>query len=128
MRNAMRRATLPAVMLSFTVLAACASSSPDGETVIEGPPPPRIRTGEGPVYVQEARSTPPKDMAPPRPRDPLGVLADVNRRSIRIPDPNDYVGTVYVVPTIPDIVYQVYMGEGQPTTIDLPPGETYRKV
>lgn len=124
----MRRPTLPAVMLSSTVLAACASSTPGGETVIEGPPPPQIQTVEVPVYVQQAISAPPKDIAPPRPRDPLKVLADVNRRSIRIPDPNDYVGTVYVVPTIPDIVYQVYMGEGQPTTIDLPPGETYRKV
>jgi type IV secretory pathway VirB9-like protein len=124
----MRRSVL-FLLLITTALAACSTpQSSGGETVIEGPQPPRIQTVEVPVYVQESKSSPPRETLPARPRDPLAVLADVNRRSIRIPDPNDYVGTVYVVPTVPDIVYQVYMGEGQPTTIDLPPNETYRKV
>jgi type IV secretion system protein VirB9 len=123
----MRRTNLLALLLSSTILAACASSSPGGETVIEGPQPPQIQTVEVPVYVQQEAFTPPVEKEP-KPRDPLKVLAEVNKRSIRIPNPNNYIGTVYVVPTVPNAVYQIYLGEGQPTSIELPPGESYRKV
>lgn len=118
------------ILLSSTaLLGACASgpSGGGGDTVIQGPPEPVTRTVEVPVYVEQLTSKPPVEKLEPK-QDPLKVLAEVNRRTVRIPDPNDYIGTIYAVPTVPNIVYQVYMAEGKPTTIDLPPGETYRKV
>jgi type IV secretory pathway VirB9-like protein len=118
------------LLSSTTLLGACAAGPSGGsinETVINGPPPPVIKTVDVPVFVHVPESNPPKDK-PPKKRDPLKVLAEVNSRSVVIPDPDDYIGATYVLPTIPNMLYQVYMAEGQLTTIDLPPGETYRKV
>jgi len=124
----MRRSMMVLLLSTTAVLGACATGpSVDGETVIQGPPEPVTRTVEVPVYVEQPTSKPPVEKPEPK-RDPLQVLAEVNRRTIRIPDPNDYIGTVYTIPTVPGIVYQVYMAEGKPTTIDLPPGEYYKKV
>jgi type IV secretory pathway VirB9-like protein len=122
----MKRSLMVLLLSSTTVLGACATGpSGSGETVIQGPPEPVTRTVEVPVYVQVPEANPPKDRKPVK-RDPLKVLAEVNQRSTRIPDPDDYIGATYSVPTIPGILYQVYMAEGQPTTIDLPPGQAYR--
>jgi type IV secretory pathway VirB9-like protein len=122
----MNRRLMILLLSSTTLLGACATGpSGDGETVIQGPPEPVTHTVEVPVYVQVPEANPPKDRAPVR-RDPLKVLAEVNSRSTRIPDPDDYIGATYSVPTIPGILYQIYMAEGQPTTIDLPPEELYR--
>lgn len=124
----MRRHLIALLLSSTTVLGACASGpSGDGATVIHGPQEPQIQKVEVPVYVEQPTSKPPFEK-PEKKRDPLQVLAEVNRKTIRIPDPNDYIGTVYAIPTVPNIVYQVYMAEGKPTTIDLPPGEFYKKV
>src|SRR3954447_23846085 len=123
----MNRHLMVLLLSSTAILGACAAGPSGGgnETVIQGPPEPVTRTVEVPVYVQVPEANPPKDKAPDR-RDPLKVLAEINQRSTRIPDPDDYIGATYSVPTIPGMLYQIYMAEGQPTTIDLPPGELYR--
>lgn len=116
------------LLLATMALAACSTTqSGSGETVIEGPAAPQVQGVAVPVLgVQEPFTAPVEKET--KPRDPLKVLADVNRNSIRVPNPNNYIGTVYVVPTVPNVVYQIYLGEGQPTSIELPPGESYRKV
>lgn len=122
----MNRGLMILLLSSTAILGACAAgpSGGGGETVIQGPPEPVTRTVEVPVYVHVPEANPPPDKVPVK-RDPLKVLSEVNQRSTRIPDPDDYIGAIYRVPTIPGILYQVYMAEGQPTTIDLPPGEPY---
>src|SRR4051794_34120656 len=106
----MRRHLMVLLLSSTALLGACASSGPsgDGDTVIQGPAEPQVERVEVPVYVEQPTSKPPVEKPEPK-RDPLKVLAEINRKTIRIPDPNDYVGTVYAIPTVPNIVYQVYM-------------------
>jgi type IV secretory pathway VirB9-like protein len=124
----MTRHLMILLLSSTAILGACAAGpSGSGETVINGPPEPIVKTVTEPVFVEVPEANPPKDKAPVK-RDPLKVLAEVNKRSIRVPDPDQYIGAVYSLPTIPNMLYQIYMAEGQLTTIDLPPGETHRKV
>jgi hypothetical protein len=118
----MKRCLMALLLSSTALLGACAGPS-GGETVIQGPSEPITKTVNVPVYVHVPEANPPKDKAPVKP-DPLKHLKAINENTIYVPDPDDYRGTVYVVPTIPNMAYQIYMAEGKPTTIDLPPGDT----
>ena len=129
-----RRAALPALLISVSALAGCAASQPKPPVISYDEAAPAVRLPDPPKPVEVVAipqplplpgqmkpiaDTPPK----PEPGDPKERVGVANAAARIQPARASYVNAVQIYPFSDGALYQLYAAPGEITDIALEPGE-----
>ncbi|MEQ1889360.1 MAG: P-type conjugative transfer protein TrbG [Alphaproteobacteria bacterium] len=131
-RPCIRKAALPALLVSALALSACATSKPP--QISYDDPQPAVLQAEPPKPVQIVEIPQPLPLPgqlkpvtpssqPPEPRDPAARVNQANAAARVQPVRDGFINAVQVYPFSSGALYQVYTAPGQITDIALQPGE-----